>query len=74
MFGDVCERDILVSSSPHFINHQEFSFVNHDEAPMNYRRAVYTRKPWIMILGYLLDLREPECIKQALAPFAQAFH
>lgn len=41
---------------------------------MNQRRATYTRKPWIVILGYLLDLKEPEFVKQVVAPFAQDFH
>lgn len=43
-FGDVCERDILVNTSPHFINYREFSFAKHDEAPMNQRFLCHTRQ------------------------------
>ncbi|GJN37104.1 hypothetical protein PR202_gb26028 [Eleusine coracana subsp. coracana] len=71
---DACQRDTLVVMGPHVINGHEFRFVRHDEAPMNHRRVVYTRKSWIMLLGYLLDLKENAIIKQVVAPFAQAFH
>ncbi|GJN22737.1 hypothetical protein PR202_gb10332 [Eleusine coracana subsp. coracana] len=71
---DACQRDTLVVMGPHVINGREFRFVRHDEAPMNHRRVVYTRKSWIMLLGYPLDLKENAIIKQVVAPFAQAFH
>jgi hypothetical protein len=51
------ERDTLVVSGPHFINRRGIRFVKHDEEQMNFRRAVFTRKSWIMLLGYPLDLK-----------------
>lgn len=72
--GDICQRDTLVATNPHFLGHREIRFFRHDEAPINIRRTIYTRKDWLMLLGYPLDLREAVVIKQVVAPFAQIDH
>jgi hypothetical protein len=71
---NACERDVLVSLSPHFIGLRQISFVPHDEAPMNFRNPTFSRKAWIMLLGYPLDLKESEILTQVCAPFAKLLH
>jgi hypothetical protein len=52
----------------------QISFVPHDEAPMNFRSVPFTRKSWIMLLGYPLDFKDSTIITQAFAPFAHVLH
>ncbi|TVU28811.1 hypothetical protein EJB05_20344, partial [Eragrostis curvula] len=68
---DACQRDTLISMNPHHIGPRFFSFVKHDEAPLNFRRSPFTRKSWIMLLGYPLDYKHESILKQVCAPFAQ---
>jgi hypothetical protein len=68
------KRDVLVSTDPHFIGNRQISFVPHDEAPMNFRSATFTRKAWIMLLGYPLDLKTSEILTQVCAPFSKLLH
>jgi hypothetical protein len=63
-----------VALNPHFIGLRPVSFVPHDEAPMNFRSATFSRKSWIMLLGYPLDLKDSASITQACAPFARVLH
>jgi hypothetical protein len=68
------QRDALVVLNPHFIGLRQVSFVPHDEAPMNFRSATFSRKSWIMLLGYPLDLKDSTSITQGCAPFARVLH
>ncbi|TVU03252.1 hypothetical protein EJB05_51223, partial [Eragrostis curvula] len=72
--GDACQRDTLVLTSPHFIGLRQFNFVPHDEAPMNYRRSNFSRKAWLLLLGYPLDFKEMDIFKQITAPFGQLLY
>ncbi|TVU10812.1 hypothetical protein EJB05_44364, partial [Eragrostis curvula] len=68
---DACQRDTLIAMNPHHIGARQFRFVKHDESPINFRRSPFTRKSWIMLLGYPLDYKEESIMKQVVAPFAQ---
>ncbi|TKW22794.1 hypothetical protein SEVIR_4G251401v4 [Setaria viridis] len=70
---DVCQRDILVRSSPHWVGPHLVSFVNHDKAK-NYKRSPYSRTGWIMLLGYPLAYKESHFINQACSPFGKVIH
>jgi hypothetical protein len=41
---------------------------------MNFRRTLFTRKCWIMLLGYPLDLKDTTILTQLCAPFAKVLH
>jgi hypothetical protein len=71
---NACERDTLVALSLHFIGPRQISFVPHDEAPMNFRSCTFTRKCWVLLLGYLLDLKKSPIITQVYAPFVNVLH
>jgi hypothetical protein len=60
--------------NPHFISLRKVSFAPHDEVPMNFRLTTFSRKSWIMLLGYPLDLKDSASITQACAPFAHVLH
>jgi hypothetical protein len=64
----------LIALNPHFVGQRHISFVPHDEAPMNFRVVPFTRKRWIMLLGYPLDLKDFATITHACAPFARVLH
>jgi hypothetical protein len=68
------QRDALIAINPHFVGQRKISFVPHDEAPMNFRSVPFTRKSWIMLLGYPLDFKGSTTITQACAPFAHVLH
>jgi hypothetical protein len=61
---NACERDTLVSLGPHFIGPRQINFVPHNEAPMNFKTCTSTRKCWVMLLGYTLDLKEAPILTQ----------
>ena len=68
---DPCQRDTLVVTSPHWIGGHEVRFVKHDETPMNVRNSPYTRKSWLLLLGYPLDFKDPLILKQVCSVFGQ---
>jgi hypothetical protein len=72
--SNATERDVLFTHSPHFIGNRQISFYPHDEALMNFRKVIFTRKCWIMLLGYPLDLKESIILTQVCAPFAKVLH
>jgi hypothetical protein len=71
---NACQRDALVALGPHFIVLRQVAFVPHDEALMNFRLVSFSRKSWIMLLGYPLDFQDSASITQACAPFAHVLH
>jgi hypothetical protein len=52
---NVVQKDTLLALNPHFIDP---SFYSHDEAPMNFRRMSFSRKCWLLLLGYPLDFKD----------------
>jgi len=68
---DPCQRDTLVVTSPHWIGGHEVRFVKHDETPMNVCNSPYTRKSWLLLLGYPLDFKDPLILKQVCSVFGQ---
>jgi hypothetical protein len=71
---NACERDTLVSLGPHFIGPRQINFVPHNEAPMNFKTCTSTRKCWVMLLGYTLDLKEGPILTQVWAHLAKVLH
>jgi hypothetical protein len=71
---NACQRDALVALNPHFIGLREFSFYLHDEALINFRRMPFTRKFWIMLLDYPLDIKGSMTLVEVCAPFARVLH
>jgi hypothetical protein len=49
-FVHVCDRDILVRTSPIQFMDVEISFSRHDRG-RNWRRALFNRECWLMIVG-----------------------
>jgi hypothetical protein len=70
MLRNACQRDTLIAQNPHFVGLKQVTFCPHDEAPMNFRRAAFIRKCWILLLGYPLDFKDSTILTQVCAPFA----
>jgi hypothetical protein len=68
------QRDVLIALNPHMVGPREITFHPHDEAPLNFRKTVFSRKCWIVLLGYPLDLKETSILIQVSAPFAKVLH
>jgi hypothetical protein len=65
------QRDNL---NPHFIADRQITFHPHDEAPINFRRFSFTRKCWILLLGFPLDFKNSDILTQVCAPFAKILY
>jgi hypothetical protein len=68
------QRDTLLALNPHFIGHNHITFYPHDEDPMNFRRMSFSRKCWLLLLGYPLDFKDLSILSQACAPFAKVLY
>jgi hypothetical protein len=64
----------MLALNLHFVGHRGISFYPHDEAPINFRRMAFTRKCWIMLLGYPLDLKDATMLVEVCTPFARVLH
>jgi hypothetical protein len=71
---NACQCDALLALNPHFIGHREVTFYPHDEASLNFRRMSFTRKCWIMLLGYPLDFKDATTLVKVCTPFARVLH
>jgi hypothetical protein len=68
------QRDTLLALNPYFISFSQITFYLHDEAPMNFRRMTFSRKCWLLLLGYPLDFKDLSILSQACAPFAKVLY
>jgi hypothetical protein len=71
---NACQHDALLALNPHFVGHREVTFYPHDEASINFRRISFTRKCWIMLLGYPLDFKDVTTLVEVYTPFARVLH
>jgi hypothetical protein len=69
-----CQRDALITLNPHFVGHREVTFYPHDEVPINFRRMSFSRKCWIMLLGYPLDFKDATTFVEVCTPFVRVLH
>jgi hypothetical protein len=67
-------RDTLLALNPHFIGLSQITFYPHDEVPMNFSRMSFSRKCWLLLLGYPLDFKDLSILPQACAPFAKVLY
>jgi hypothetical protein len=56
------------------VGHREVTFYLHDESPINFRRMSFSRKCWIMLLGYPLDFNDATTLVEVCTPFARVLH
>jgi hypothetical protein len=68
------QRDTLLALNPHFIGPSHITFYPHDEALMNFRRMIFSRKCWLLLLGYPLDFKDLPILSQACARFAKVLY
>jgi hypothetical protein len=68
------QRDNLINLNPHFIADRQITFHPHDEAPINFRRFSFTRRCWILLLGFPLDFMNSDILTQVCAPFAKILY
>jgi hypothetical protein len=68
------QRDTLVALNPHFVGLGQVTFYPHDEAHLNLRKCTFSRKCWILHLGYPLDLKDTAIITQVCALFPRVHH
>ena len=66
-----CQRDTLFATNPHMVGNRMFRFVKHDEAPMNAWRSPFTITCWLLLLGYPLDLKDTNIMKQVCGVMGQ---
>nr|TKW31368.1 hypothetical protein SEVIR_2G100900v2 [Setaria viridis] len=66
----VTDRDALVQHSPHQSNGLIFDFVRHNRGP-NARRVLFNRECWLLLIGYPIDSREIEDIRDAIKSFGR---
>nr|TKV94037.1 hypothetical protein SEVIR_9G248400v2 [Setaria viridis] len=64
------DRDALVQHSPFNQNGLSFSFVNHNRGP-NARRVIFNRECWLLLIGYPLDSRNIDDIRDAIKSFGR---
>jgi hypothetical protein len=66
----VSDRDSLVFHSPHFFHGLRLDFVNHDRGD-NARRVLFNRECWLMLIGYPVDDRNIDDVKNAIKSFGR---
>jgi hypothetical protein len=66
----VSDRDSLVFHSPHFFHGLRLDFVNHDRGH-NVRRVLFNRECWLMLIGYPVDDRNIDDVKNAIKSFGR---
>jgi hypothetical protein len=71
---NACQRDALLALNLHFVGHREITFYPHDEVPINFRIMVFSKKCWIMLLGYPLDFKDATTLVEVCTPFARVLH
>nr|TKW28031.1 hypothetical protein SEVIR_3G297000v2 [Setaria viridis] len=64
------DRDALVQHSPFNRNGLSFSFVHHNRGP-NARRVLFNRECWLLLIGYPLDSRNLDDIRDAIKSFGR---
>lgn len=55
----------------HWIGGHEVRFVRHGEVLMNVRSSPFTRKRWLLLLGYLLDFKDLQIFREVYSVFGQ---
>jgi hypothetical protein len=68
--GRVSDRDTLVHHSPHHSQGMVFEFVNHNRGD-NARRVLFNRECWLMLIGYPVDNRNMDDIRDIIKPFGR---
>jgi hypothetical protein len=66
----VSDRDTLVHHSPHHSQGLTFEFVNHNRGD-NARRVLFNRECWLMLIGYPVDNRNMDDIRDIIKPFGR---
>nr|TKW01385.1 hypothetical protein SEVIR_8G176600v2 [Setaria viridis] len=64
----VTNRDALVQHSPLQSNGLSFVFVRHNRGP-NARRVLFNRECWLLLIGFPIDSRDIEDIRDAIKSF-----
>nr|TKV99389.1 hypothetical protein SEVIR_8G040100v2 [Setaria viridis] len=61
----VTDRDALVHHSPHQFQGLDIEVVNHNRGP-NARRVLFNRECWLVLIGYPIDTRNVEDIRDTI--------
>lgn len=59
-----------MANNPHMVGDTEVWFIRHDHG-LNYRDFPYTRRGWILLLGFPLDYLEAHHIEMTVSGFAK---